>query len=158
MRMKTQYPITLEGKEQLEEELAYLKNVKREELNQKVKEARKFCDFLEDTTFKEMVDERSVVEEKINSLEYTLLHADVISEEEESNSTVHFGSTVIFKELPAGEAETYTIVGDADANPLQNKISYQSPTAQKMLGKAVGDIISVATPAGEMEIKIMEIQ
>src|SRR5699024_2642796 len=137
---------------------AYVTNVKREELNQKVKGARKFCDFLEDTTFKEVVDERSVVEEKINALEYTLLQADVISEEEESNSTVHFGITVVFKELPVGEAETYTIEGDADANPSQNKISYQSPTAQKKLGKAVGDILSVATPAGEMEVKIMEIQ
>src|SRR5699024_10996339 len=132
--------------------------VRRDEINEKEKEDMKLCDYLEDTTFKEMVDERCVVEEKINSLEYTLLHADVISEEEESNSTVHFGSTVIFKELQAGEAETYTIVGDADANPLQNKISYQSPTAQKMIGKKVGDIITVATPAGEMEIKIMEIQ
>ena len=82
----------------------------------------------------------------------------IISEDELSKDTVSLGSSVTFVELPEGDEETYTIVGSAEADPFEGKISNDSPIAKSLIGRKVGDQVTVQTPGGEMKVKIIEIK
>lgn len=84
-------------------------------------------------------------------------NAVIINEEEAGNDVVRLGKTVTFMEIPDGEEEAYTIVGSAEADPLEGRISNDSPIAKSMLGRTVGDRVKVLTPGGEMEVKIVSI-
>lgn len=149
--------MTRMGKEKLEKELAYLSEIKREELGEQIKEARGFCDFSEDASFSEMVDERLALEERIQTIKSMLDRAQVIDPEEATSTTIKLGSTVTFVELPDGEEETYTIVGTADANPSEYTISYQSPIAKSLLGHQENEQVFIQTPAGKMKVKIVHV-
>ena len=155
--MSKQYPMTKAGKKKLEQELAYLKDVRRTQLAEDINEARRFCDFSEDVTFREMINERTALEEQIKTLENMISHATFISEKQ-TTSTITLGSTVTFIEIPNGEPETYSIVGTIDANPSHNKISSESPIAQSLLGNKENDQVSVETPGGTIQVKIIHVQ
>ena len=85
-------------------------------------------------------------------------NARIISEDELSKDAVSLGNSVTFVELPEGDEETYTIVGSAEADPFEGKISNDSPIAKSLLGRKVGDQVTVQTPGGEMKVKIIEIK
>ena len=121
--MAQTYPMTPIGKKKLEEELAYLKGERQKEINDEIKYLRSFCDFSDNTSFDEMLKQQALVKERIIKIEEMLHNAELINPKSEQTTTVTLGSSVTFIELPDGDEETYTIVGKADADPLQYKIS-----------------------------------
>ncbi|WP_096188279.1 transcription elongation factor GreA [Evansella halocellulosilytica] len=149
--------MTLEGKEKLEKELEYLKTERRKEVVERIKVARDFGDLSENSEYDSAKEEQAFVEGRINQIEKMIRNAEIIEEDSDS-SIVSLGKTVTFKELPDGEEEEYTIVGRAEADPLEGKISNDSPMAQSLMGKTIGDRVSVSTPGGDMEVEITEIQ
>jgi transcription elongation factor GreA len=148
------YPMTQEGKEKLEKELEHLKSVKRKEVVERIKIARSFGDLSENSEYDAAKDEQAFVEGRISTLENMIRNAKIIQEDEMNSDTVTLGKSVTFIELPDGEEETYTIVGSAEADPFEGKISNDSPIAKSLLGHKVGDEVSVQTPGGEMSVKI----
>ena len=157
MEMQKEYPMTQEGFDKLEVELEHLKTVRRPEVVEKIKVARSFGDLSENSEYDAAKDERGFVEQEITKIEMMLRHA-VIIEDDGSKSEVQIGRTVTFAEVPGNEEESYKIVGSAEADPFEGKISNESPIAKALLGKKVGDEVNVPLPNGnEMRVKIVEI-
>lgn len=157
MEMQKEYPMTQEGFDKLEVELEHLKTVRRPEVVEKIKVARSFGDLSENSEYDAAKDEQGFVEQEITKIEMMLRHA-VIIEDDGSKSEVQIGRTVTFAEVPGNEEESYKIVGSAEADPFEGKISNESPIARALLGKKVGDEVNVPLPNGnEMRVKIVEI-
>ncbi len=157
MANEKQFPMTAAGKQKLEDELDYLKTVKRKEVVERIKVARSFGDLSENSEYDSAKEDQAFVEGRISTLESMIRNAVIINEEEAGNDVVRLGKTVTFVEVPDGEEEAYTIVGSAEADPLEGRISNDSPIAKSMLGRTVGDHVKVLTPGGEMEVKIVSI-
>ncbi|MFC3883024.1 transcription elongation factor GreA [Bacillus songklensis] len=152
------FPMTQEGKEKLEQELEYLKSVKRKEVVERIKIARSFGDLSENSEYDSAKEEQAFVEGRITTLENMIRNAKIIEEDAENSTTVSLGKSVTFVELPNGEEETYTIVGSAEADPFEGKISNDSPIAKSLMGKQVGDEVVVQTPGGEMNVRIIAVK
>ncbi|EUJ46253.1 transcription elongation factor GreA [Listeria riparia] len=150
------FPMTLEGKAKLENELADLKTVKRKEVVERIKIARSFGDLSENSEYDSAKDEQAFVEGRITTLENMIRNAQIIDASAMSGE-VALGNTVTFIELPNGDEETYTIVGSAEADPFEGLISNDSPIAKALLGYKEGDEVSIQTPGGEMNVKIVKI-
>ncbi|MBE3579916.1 MULTISPECIES: transcription elongation factor GreA [Caldanaerobacter] len=158
MPMSKPVILTYEGLKKLEEELEYLKTVKRAEVAEKIKQARAFGDLSENSEYDEAKNEQAFIEGRIATLEAMLKNAKVIDEEDIKLDEVSIGCTVkVFDETYNEEVE-YTIVGSAEADPMNNKISDESPIGKALLGKKVGETISVEVPAGVIKLKILEIR
>lgn len=149
------FPMTQSGLEQLKKELADLETSKREQVHERIKHARTFCDFNEDSEYEAALNELAVVEERIAKLEYMIQQASIIKATD--NDIIEMGSTISLYELPNDNIETYTIVGVEEAEPSNGHISYQSPMAQSLLGAKSGDVIHVATPSGSRRVKIVHV-
>lgn len=158
MANEKQFPMTKEGKEKLEQELEYLKTVKRKEVVERIKIARGFGDLSENSEYDAAKDEQAFVEARIQTLENMIRNAIIIEEDTENPDVVSLGKSVTFIELPDGEEETYTIVGSAEADPFEGKISNDSPIAKSLLGRRVGEEVTVQTPGGEMLVKIVAVK
>jgi len=152
------FPMTLAGKEKLEQELEHLKTVKRKEVVERIKIARSFGDLSENSEYDSAKEEQAFVEGRITTIENMIRNAKIISEDELSGDVVTLGSSVTFKELPDGEEETYTIVGSAEADPFEGKISNDSPIAKSLIGKKVDEEVVVHTPGGDMNVRIIKIK
>ena len=152
------FPMTQAGKQKLEQELEHLKTVVRKEVVERIKIARSFGDLSENSEYDAAKDEQAFVEGRITTIENMIRNARIISEDELSKDAVSLGNSVTFIELPEGDEETYTIVGSAEADPFEGKISNDSPIAKSLLGRKVGDQVTVQTPGGEMKVKIIEIK
>ncbi len=150
--------MTQAGKEKLEQELEYLKSVKRKEVVERIKIARSFGDLSENSEYDSAKEEQAFVEGRITTIENMIRNAKIISEDEMSGDTVTLGRSVTFIELPDGEEETYTIVGSAEADPFDGKISNDSPIAKSLIGHKVGEEVKVQTPGGEMDVRIITIK
>lgn len=150
--------MTETGKQALEKELDELQTLKRKEALARIKTARKFCDFREDSEFDAAMKSQTQIEERILLLLHMLQHAAIIGETDYVGDTVAFNTTVTFIELPNGDEETYTIVGIEEADPLNGKISNDSPLAKSLFGHAIGDEVHVKTPGGEMKLQIVSIE
>lgn len=149
------YPLTEQGLNKLKEELKTLESVKRPIANNRVKAARRFCDFNEDATFQEAVQELAQIDKRRKQIEHIIRHATII-EKDTKETTIKLGSTVTFQEL-LHHTETYTIVGKAEANPLEGTISIESPFAKGLLGAKRNDIVPIYTPEGEIKVKVLAI-
>ncbi|MCM3762319.1 transcription elongation factor GreA [Alkalihalobacillus oceani] len=158
MAEEKKHYMTMEGKRKLEEELEYLKTERRKEVVERIKIARSFGDLSENSEYDSAKEEQAFVEGRIIQLEKMIRNAVMIEEEEGSANVVSLGKTVKFIELPDGDEEEYTIVGSAESDPAEGKISNDSPMAQSLLGKAINDKVMVNTPGGEMEIQIVDIR
>lgn len=152
------FPMTQAGKEKLEQELEYLKSVKRKEVVERIKIARSFGDLSENSEYDSAKEEQAFVEGRITTLENMIRNAKIIQEEEMAGDIVGLGRSVTFVELPDGDEETYTIVGSAEADPFEGKISNDSPIAKSLIGRTVGDEVIVQTPGGEMNVRIVSIK
>jgi transcription elongation factor GreA len=161
MSNEKQYPMTLAGKQKLEDELNTLKTVKRPEVVERIKVARSFGDLSENSEYDSAKEEQGFVEGRISLIEQMLRNALIITEDETS-SAVSLGKTVTFDELINGKRanfeESYTIVGSAEADPIEGKISNDSPIAKALMGKHVDDVVKLTTPGGDMEVVILEIK
>ncbi|WP_458412409.1 transcription elongation factor GreA [Schinkia sp. CFF1] len=162
MAEEKSYYMTEEGKEKLFKELEYLKTEKRKEVVERIKIARGFGDLSENSEYDAAKDEQAFVESRIATLEKMIRNAVIIESDGEISNTVTLGKKVIFAEiLPDGsedDAEEYTIVGSAEADPFEGKISNDSPMAVSLLGRHVGDEVVVQTPGGEIKVKIKEVK
>jgi transcription elongation factor GreA len=152
------FPMTQAGKEKLEQELEHLKTVKRKDVVERIKIARSFGDLSENSEYDSAKEEQAFVEGRITTLENMIRNAKIIEEDEASGDTVTLGRSVTFVELPDGEEESYTIVGSAEADPFEGKISNDSPIAKSLMGKRVGDEVTVQTPGGDMSVRITSIK
>ncbi|KGR74492.1 transcription elongation factor GreA [Ureibacillus sinduriensis] len=157
MANEKQYPMTLAGKQKLEEELEHLITVKRKEVVERIKIARSFGDLSENSEYDSAKEEQGFVEGRITTIESMLRNALIIEESGESD-VVTLGKTVSFVELPDGDEEEYTIVGSAEADPFEGRISNDSPIARALLGRKVDDIVKLTTPGGDMEVRIVSIK
>lgn len=152
------FPMTLEGKAKLEAELEELKVNKRKEIVERIKVARSFGDLSENSEYESAKDEQAFVEGRISTLETMIRFAEIINDSDVDENIVSLGRKITFVELPDGDEETYTIVGSAEADPLDAKISNDSPIAKALLNKSVGDVVSIVTPGGSFEVKITKVE
>ncbi|WEG14101.1 transcription elongation factor GreA [Pullulanibacillus sp. KACC 23026] len=157
MAEEKKHYMTLQGKQKLEEELKYLRTEKRKEVVERIKIARSFGDLSENSEYDAAKDEQAFVEAKISQLEQMIRDAIIIQEDESNPDVVSIGKSVTFIELPDGEEETFTIVGSAESDPFEGKISNDSPMAKSLIGRSLGDEVSVPTPDGELKVKIVKI-
>lgn len=152
---KTLY--TEEGYKNLVDELTYLKDVRIPEIKQQLAEARAFGDLSENSEYDEAKNEQAKTVTRIAELEKLINEAIVINEDEIKKDVVNLGSLVKIYDYDLEEEVEYSIVGSNEANPLQGRISDQSPIGSAMLGAKVGEEVTVAAPAGEYKIKILEV-
>ena len=149
--------LTYEGLKKLEDELENLKVVRRKEVSQKIKEAREQGDLSENAEYDAAKDEQRDIEARIEELEKILKNADVVVEEVADLDKVSIGCSVKILDCEFDEELEYKIVGSTEANSLKGKISNESPVGKALLGKQVGDTVTVETPAGEFSYKVLSI-
>ena len=147
--------LTAEGVRELEERLEYMKTVTRKEIAEQIKEARGFGDLSENAEYDEAKNEQSRIEGEIKQLEERLRNATIIDESALNTKTVSIGSTVVVQEQGNNEKMTYVIVGSTEANPLEGKISNESPVGQALIGH---NKVEVTTPGGAVEYTIVSIK
>ncbi|MBW7987614.1 transcription elongation factor GreA [Lactobacillus helveticus] len=152
------YPMTAEGKEKLQVELKNLKLVKRPEVIERIKVARSFGDLSENSEYDAAKDEQSHVEDRIAQVEDMLKYAQVVDADSVDPNEVSVGKTVTYTEVGTDDAETYTIVGSDESDPLNGKISNDSPIAQALLGKKEGETVSITTPGGQFDVVINNVE
>jgi transcription elongation factor GreA len=152
-----QVMLTVEGLKKLEEKLEHLKTVRRGAVAERIKQAIDFGDISENSEYEDAKNEQAFIEGEIMTLEKMLRNSQII-EDGADNETVHLGCTVIIKDVEFDEDLKYTIVGSAEADPTEFKISNESPVGQAIIGQRVGSIVEVHVPAGVLEYKIMEIR
>ena len=153
-----QVMLTEEGLKKLEDKLEHLKSVRRGEIAERIKQAIEFGDISENSEYEDAKNEQAFIEGEIMTLEKMLRNSQIIDEETEGNETVHLGSTVIIEDLEFKENLEYTLVGSAEADPTECKISNESPVGQAILGQKVGSTVEVHVPAGVLQYKIIEIK
>lgn len=150
--------LTKEGYKKLEDEMEFLKTVRRKEVADKIKVARGFGDLSENAEYDEAKNEQAQVEDRILVLEHMLINAKVISDDDIKTDTVVAGSTIKLKDLEDGEIEEFTIVGSAESDPFNGKISYESPVGKACIGRREGEKVVVETAAGSFDYEIVEIK
>lgn len=152
-----QFTVSSEGLKKLQEELEYLKTTKRKEVAEAIKTARAFGDLSENSEYDEAKNEQAAVEQRIADIEAMLKNIKVINEHEIKTDTVSVGNKVkVFDETFEEEVE-YTIVGSNETNPLENKISEESPIGRALAGAAVGETVKAETPGGEVVMRVLDI-
>ncbi len=149
--------LTAEGRKELQRELKLLVDVRRPELVRKLKEAVAQGDLKENADYHDTREQQAFTEGRIQYLENVLRTASIIRESE-NRGLVRLGSVVTIREVGEREDETYRIVGAAEANPREGKISHESPIGRALLGCRKGSKVRVATPGGEMTVRIRNIE
>lgn len=152
------YVMTYEGVKKLEDELEHLKTVKRNDIKEKIKVALSFGDLSENSEYDEAKNEQAFVEGRIMQLENMLKNATIVDESEIPADIVSVGSIVKVKDYDFDEEVEYHIVGSAEADPIENKISNMSPVGKALLGKKIGDVVDVPVPDGISKFKILELR
>ncbi len=150
--MKKTYHITQEGKAELENELEELKS-RRGAIAEKIANARDYGDLSENAEYDSAREEQGLVESRVIEIEDILQNCDIIKATK--SSTIKVGSTVVLKN---GSEVTYRIVGPVEADPLEGKISNESPIGAALMGKKEGDAVTITTPKGEMTYHVKEVR
>ena len=148
--------LTGEGYLELENELNYLRNEKRKEVTQTLKDARALGDLSENSEYDQAREEQANLEKRILEIEYTLEHATVIDKSSDDGK-VGIGCNVELQYEDDEDTESYKIVGSQEADPFNNKISNESPIAAAIMGRKVGDTVEVSSPDGVYSVKIVAI-
>ena len=149
--------LTRAGVQKMDAELIELKTVKRQEVIQKIKEARAQGDLSENAEYDAAKEEQGKIEGEIAALEETLRRAEIIDEENVSTDRVSFGCTVLVYDKEFDEEVSYTIVGSQEANPMEDRISSESPIGVALMGAAVGDVVTFETPGGTSTLEVRNI-
>lgn len=150
--------LTPAGLRKLEEELEYLKSVKRKEVAERIKVAIGYGDISENSEYEDAKNEQAFVEGRIITLEKMLRNARIIQEDEVDTGVVSVGSTVKLRDIEFHEDVEFAIVGSAESDPSENKISNESPVGRALLGKSVGSMVEVNVPAGTIQYEVLEIR
>ena len=158
MSDQKKFVMTYEGVKKLENELEYLKTVKRKEITEKIKVALGYGDLSENSEYDEAKNEQAFTEGRILQLENMLKNAEVVDESEIPTDTVSVGSIVKVKDYDFDEEVEYTIVGSAEADPMNFRISNESPVGKGLIGKNVGDVVEVNAPDGVSKFEVLDIR
>lgn len=154
--MPKQYKLTPKRLEELQEELNYLKTVREREVAEQIKEARSFGDLSENSEYDEAKNEQGKLYSRIAEVEAILGNYVLIEEQPVNENGVRLGSQVTVEDMETGEKETYRIVGSPEADPMNGRISEDSPFGKALLGHVVGDTVDVEAPVGILKYKIIE--
>jgi transcription elongation factor GreA len=149
--------LTEEGLKQLQDEVKYLSDVKREEVAERIKQAREFGDISENSEYDDAKNEQALLEHRISTLQEKLRRARVIKDSDIDTDRVSVGSTVTLRDKKKGDIRIYTLVGSAEADPTKARLSNESPVGQALLGKKVGDSVTVNIPVGALDLEILAI-
>lgn len=155
--MVKQVLLTDDGLRNLEQELEYLKTVKRKEIAEKIKVALSFGDLSENSEYDEAKNEQAITEARIADIESMLKNVKIIDKSELSTEVIHIGSNIKVNDVEFNEVCDYQIVGSNEADPTNGRISDESPVGKGLLGHKVGDRVEIETPAGTMVYEVLEI-
>ena len=147
--------LTYDGLKNMEAELENLKTVRRKDVAEKIKEARGQGDLSENAEYDAAKEEQAEIEARIVQLEKMLRNAEVIDEEEGAKDTISLGTTVTVLDVEFDEEMEYTIVGSAEADPMNGRISNESPVGMALLGHKKDDLIRIEPPDGEVDFKVL---
>ena len=150
--------LTPEGYEKLKQEIEELSTVKRREVAERIRVAREFGDIAENAEYDDAKNEQMLLEHRIALLEERLRDARVITKKDIAKDVVSVGSKVKLRDVAARETIEYHIVGSAEANPAENKLSNESPVGRAILGRKKGETVEVSAPRGTLKFKILEIK
>ena len=150
--------LTPEGYEKLKQEIEYLSNDKRREIADRIRIAREFGDISENAEYDDAKNEQAMLEHRIAQLEERLRSARVIEKGEIKKDVVSIGSRVKLRDVDAKKTVEYHIVGSAEANPAENKLSNESPVGKAIMGRKKGETVEVVAPRGALKYKILDIQ
>ncbi len=150
--------VTEDGLRKLEGELEELKTVHRKEVNDRIRQAKEFGDISENAEYEDAKQEQAFIEGRIMKLETMIRNAKIIHEGEGGADEVHLGSTVKLKNLATGSENEYTIVGSAESDPPNAKISNESPIGKAVVGAKPGQTVTATAPSGEIQLKVISIR
>jgi transcription elongation factor GreA len=150
--------LTAEGLKKIEQKLDHLKAVRRREVAERIKQAIEFGDISENSEYEDAKNEQAFIEGEIITLEKMLRNSKLIDEGEIGTEIVTLGSSVLLKDIEFNDELEYTIVGSAEADPSEFRISNESPVGEAILGQKVGSIVEVTVPAGVLKYEIMAIK
>ena len=150
--------LTRDGFKRLTEEIDFLSTEKREEISERIKDAREFGDISENSEYNEAKNEQAKLEMRIGSLEHKLRNARVLSGAEIKTDAVGIGCKVHLEDAKHGDSYTYVVVGSAEADPAKKKLSNESPVGKAIMGRKAGETVKVATPRGAAKYKIVSIR
>lgn len=151
------FPMTLAEKEQLEKELEELKLVRRPEIVERIKVARSYGDLSENSEYEAAKDEQAFVEGQISTIENQIRYAEIVDSDAVAADEVAIGKTVTIQEIGDSSKEVYAIVGAAAADVFAGKISNESPMGHALIGKKKGDTVTIPTPEGSYDVKIVKV-
>ncbi len=155
--MHKEIALTPEGQTKLEEELHHLETVRRREVGERIKEAKEFGDISENSEYDDAKNEQAWVESRIAEVSQILAHATIISKPKKTDK-VTLGSKIQLRDTVSGTVFVYRIVGSAEADPANDRISNESPVGQAVVGKKKGEKVTVTTPSGrELEYEVLSI-
>ncbi|MBR6824102.1 MAG: transcription elongation factor GreA [Firmicutes bacterium] len=157
MAEKKELIMTREGLRKMEQELEELKTVRRAEVAARLKQAIEFGDISENSEYDDAKSEQAFIEGSIIRLEQQLKDARVIDENDVTLDVISEYNVVRFRYVESGEELEYQIVGSVEAQPLQGKISNESPVGKALLGHSVGDVVTMYAPAGQMQLEVLAI-
>lgn len=149
--------LTQEGLAKLENELENLKTVRRREVAGRIKQAIEFGDISENSEYEDAKNEQAFIEGRILTVEKMLRNAKVVDNSHADSTQIHIGTKVTLKDLEFGDEFDYTLVGSAEADPMNYKISFESPVGKAILGKTEGEEVEVDVPAGKLKYKILAV-
>ena len=156
--MQKEVLMTESGLKKYEAELEELKSVRRKEISEKIKVALSFGDLSENSEYDEAKNEQAIVEARISELEDLLKNVKIIDESDLSTDAIHVGSRIVVWDKTFEEKLEYQIVGSKEANPLEDRISDESPVGKALLGCKVGDVVEVEAPGGAVSYEVLEIK
>ena len=150
--------LTPKGYEKLKKEIEHLSTVKRREIAERIRTAREFGDIQENAEYDDAKNEQALLEHRIATLEERLRSARVISKRDITTDVVSVGSRVRLRDVAAKKTFEYHIVGSAEADPADNKLSNESPVGKAIIGRKKGETVEVTAPRGALKFKILEIK
>jgi len=156
--MTERIPITKNGLVKLKAELQHLTAVERPAIQRAIAEAREHGDLRENAEYHAAKERQGFIEGRIQEINAKLPRLHVVNPAQEDADTIKFGATVTMENLDSGETLRYQIVGPDEANLKEQRISFQSPIARALIGKAVGDVVPIIIPRGNIEVEIMAVE
>jgi transcription elongation factor GreA len=158
MENKNQELVTPEGMEKLQKELAYLTDVRRREVADRIRQAREFGDISENSEYDDAKNEQGLLERRIGELQRRIRNVRVVDPSEAEEDAVDLGTTVTLRVVGKGQERTFQIVGANESDPTSGKLSHASPVGRAVLKKKVGEKVTVSTPRGATEYEIVNVE
>jgi len=158
MENRNQELVTPEGMEKLQKELAYLTDVRRREVADRIRQAREFGDISENSEYDDAKNEQGLLERRIGELQRRIRNVRVVDPSEAEEDAVDLGTTVTLRVVGKGQERTFQIVGANESDPTSGKLSHASPVGRAVLKKKVGEKVTVSTPRGATEYEIVNVE